>query len=242
MKTSKNIIKINESQLKQMISESVKKVLKEDHQNIPIQSIVDYLNRDLYYLQVTYDSKTDELTISSKEYVGLSDASTDNYLSSYFKQLSNEFKIIEKYTMGTIGFEVDGVNYDAESKNPQNMTLDSSNIYGTVTMDRKGGLKVLFKAKGHSNIYSWGNKINQYDKTNYRDGYWLKPNNKMSDFDKDDYDEESAIDNRDPRKQLFKKMDKMWQNQKEHEKYENQADKRPLHRKGSMNRDIMGLK
>ena len=238
---SKRTVRLTESDLHNIIKESVKNIFKEDHQNLPIQNIVDYLNKELNYLEVSYDSKKDELTIYSKERLGLSDASIDNYLSSYFEKLAKEFKIIEKYTMGTIGFEVDGTNYDKETKNVQNMTLTDSNIYGTVAMDKDGGLEVLFKAKGHSNVYFWGSKLNQYDKTNYLNGKWIKPNNEMDWKDKLEYDKDAAIDKRDPRKRFKEKLDNIWKRQQEHEKYSQQADSRPLHRKGSLNRELMAM-
>ena len=237
----KQVIRLTEGDLHKIIKESVNNVLKEDHQNLPIQNIVEYLNDELYYLEVSYDSKKDELTIYSKEKLGLMDASNSNNLSSYFEKLAKEFKIIEKYTMDTIGFDVDGTNFDKETKNVQNMTLIDSNIYGTVTMDKHGGLDVLFKAKGHSNVYSWGNKINNYDKTNYRNGYRLKPSNEMDWIDKSYYDKDAAIDKRDPRKRFKEKLDNMWNRQQEREKYSQQADSRPLHRKGSLNRDLRAM-
>lgn len=234
----KNRIRLAESQLNRIIKESVKHILKEDHQNLPIQSIVDYLNQELVYLEASYDSKKDELTICSKERLGLMDASNNNSLSSYFEELAKEFKIIEKYTMDTIGSEIDGDNYDKETNNVLNTTLNHSIIYGTVTMDKNGGIEVLFKAKGHSNVYSWGSKLNQYDETNYLNGKWLKPNNKMDWMDKKDYDIDAAIDKRDPSKRFKEKLDNMWKSQQEREKYSQQADSRPLHRKGSLNRDL----
>lgn len=234
----KKVVKLSEGQLNRIIKESVKNILKEDHQNLPIQSIVDYLNKELDYLEVSYDSKKDELTIYSKERLGLMDASNENNFSSYFAKLAQEFKIIEKYTMGTIGFDVDGVNYDKETNNVQNMTLTEPNMYGTVTMDKDGGLDVLFKAKGHSNVYFWGGKLNQYDETNYQNGKYLKPRYNMDWIDKSEYDKEAAIDKRDPRKRFKEKLDNIWKRQQEHEKYSQQADSRPLHRKGSLNREL----
>lgn len=234
----KQVIRLTESDLHKIIKESVNNVLKEDHQNLPIQNIVEYLNDELRYLKVSYDLKKDELTIYSEEKLGLMDASNENNLSSYFKRLAEEFKIIEKYTMDTIIFDEDGTNFDKETKNVQNMTLTDSNIYGSVTMDKHGVLNVLFKAKGHSNVYSWGGKINDYDKTNYRNGHWLKPSKEMNQGDKSYYDKEAAIDKRDPRKRFKEKLDNMWSNQQEREKYSQQADSRPLHRKGSLNREL----
>ena len=237
----RQVVRITENELKRIVNESVKKILKEDHQNLPIQSIIDYLNQELNYLTVSYNLKNDELTISSKEYMGLGDASPANSLSSFFDTIAKEFRIIEKYTMGTIGSEIDGTNYDKETKTVQNMTLQDPGMSGTITMDETGGLKVLFKAKGHSNVYFWGGKMNPYDETDYLIAKHLKPNANMDWYDQDEYDQESAVDKRDPKKMIKNKWDKMWQNQLDRDKYIRQANSRPLHRKGSANRDLMKM-
>lgn len=229
----KKVIRLTELDLHKIVQKSIKNILCEDHQNLPLQSAIDYLNSELHYLTVWYNPKTDALTIESQEPLGLADASVRNSMSSYFETLSDDFKIIEKYTMNNIGFEDDGVDFDESGNAIQNMNV--GNLHGQVTMDEDGTLNVHFEGNGNSNHYSWGHKINNYDKTNY-DNTIMKPSSKMYWSNKYDYDKDAKVDNRDPNKKFKAKLDKQWADTQDKERYTKMADTRPLHRKGSLNR------
>lgn len=229
----KKVIRITESDLHNIVQKSIKKILNEDHQNLPLQSAIDYLNSELFYLTVRYNPKTDALTIKSKEPLGLMNASDENSMSSYFETLSDDFKIIEKYTMNNIGFQDDGVDFDENGNPIRNMNV--GNLHGQVTMDEEGTLNVYFEGNGNSNHYGWGHKINNYDKTNYLNTF-MKPSNEMDWSDKYNYDKDAKVDNRDPNKKFKAKLDKMWADTQDKERYTRMADTRPLHRKGSLNR------
>ena len=102
---NKSAVKLNESQLRKIVAESVKRVLKEDKQRLPFASVIDYANEEMPFgFHLEYNDKSKRIALK-QDNVGFSDMSHNGFLSGYFESLSKAFKVIEKYTMGGTGYE-----------------------------------------------------------------------------------------------------------------------------------------
>lgn len=102
---NKSAVKLNESQLRKIVAESVKKVLKEDRQRLPFASVIDYANEEMPFgFHLEYNDKSKRIALK-QDNVGFMDISNNGFLSGYFESLSEAFKVIEKYTMNGTGYE-----------------------------------------------------------------------------------------------------------------------------------------
>lgn len=167
---SKNIIKINESQLKQMISESVKKVLKE---------YVDYRDYQNHHPKLDYGHIwTDENGNTRVGRLGVDDI--DGIYNTKDSQI-----------------EHDWLDFDKKKKIETMMTHDAMEY--------------------HPNY-------KKYVNPHYQDGRYYAS----------EYVQSGGDD-------IHNEWNKQWLKQREEEKYNKLANKRPLHRKGSANRDLMSI-
>ena len=188
---NKSAVKLNESQLRKIVAESVKRVLKEDKQRLPFASVIDYANEEMPFgFHLEYNDKSKRIALK-QDNVGFSDMSHNGFLSGYFESLSKAFKVIEKYTMGGTGYEdvMEGAIGDWK---------------GNMTLSTKGGfydVYAQFEGLVDNGDNRWSE--NPYDNTEYYENmkrpYWYDANTIKND---------SKIDNRKAARSLRYHMDR----------------------------------
>ena len=188
---NKSAVKLNESQLRKIVAESVKRVLKEDKQRLPFASVIDYANEEMPFgFHLEYNDKSKRIALK-QDNVGFSDMSHNGFLSGYFESLSKAFKVIEKYTMGGTGYEdvMEGAIGDWK---------------GNMTLSTEGGfydVYAQFEGLVDNGDNRWSE--NPYDNTEYYENmkrpYWYDANTIKND---------SKIDNRKAARSLRYHMDR----------------------------------
>lgn len=182
---NKSAVKLNESQLRKIVAESVKRVLKEDKQRLPFASVIDYANEEMPFgFHLEYNDKSKRIALK-QDNVGFSDMSHNGFLSGYFESLSKAFKVIEKYTMGGTGYE-------------DVMAGAIGDWKGNMSLSTEGGfydVYAQFEGLVDNGVNRWSE--NPYDNTEYYENmkrpYW---------FDANTIKNDSKIDNRKAAKSL----------------------------------------